>query len=176
LLSTPITAFSGDSGAALMSVAQQQGAARGMRVVYARRISSVWSASAGYSFGRGQRLSSNGITNPADLFDNGFFQTGAIQLDAGLPTGTNVRTVFRFSPQATVFAIDPFAGRLAVYDPSLSIQVTQDLPTFGLPVRAEAIIDARNLLDFQPQTENGDTLTQVGFSRRSLRGGISLRF
>jgi len=176
LLSTPITAFSGDSGAALMSVAQQQGAARGMRVVYARRISSVWRASAGYSFGRGQRLSASGITNPADLFDNGFFQTGAIQLDAGLPTGTNVRTVFRFSPQATVFAIDPFAGRLAVYDPSLSIQVTQDLPTFGLPVRAEAIIDARNLLDFQPQTDNGDTLTQVGFSRRSLRGGISLRF
>ncbi|MEA2206491.1 MAG: hypothetical protein QOE77_3267 [Blastocatellia bacterium] len=176
LLSTPLSAFSGESGAALMSVAQQQGAARGLRVVYARRISSVWSASAGYSFGRGQRLSSNGITNPADLFDNGFFQTGAIQLDAGLPTGTNVRTVFRFSPQATVFAIDPFAGRLAVYDPSLSIQVTQDLPTFGLPVRAEAIIDARNLLDFQPQTDNGDTLTQVGFSRRSLRGGISLRF
>jgi Carboxypeptidase regulatory-like domain len=176
LLSTPLSAFSGDSGAALMSVAQQQGAARGLRVVYARRISSVWSASAGYSFGRGQRLSPNGITNPADLFDNGFFQTGAIQLDAGLPTGTNVRTVFRFSPQATVFAIDPFAGRLAVYDPSLSIQVTQDLPTFGLPVRAEAIIDARNLLDFQPQTDNGDTLTQVGFSRRSLRGGISLRF
>ncbi|MDX6613603.1 MAG: hypothetical protein QOD75_2789 [Blastocatellia bacterium] len=176
LLSTPLTAFSGDSGAALMSVANQQGAARGMRVVYARRISSVWSASAGYSFGRGQRLSPEGITNPAELFDNGFFQTAAVQLDAGLSTGTNVRTVFRFSPQATVFAIDPFAGRLAVYDPSLSIQVTQDLPTFGLPVRAEAIIDARNLLDFQAQTENGETMTQVGLTRRSVRGGISLRF
>jgi hypothetical protein len=176
LLSTPISAFSGDSGATMMTVANQEGAARGMRVVYARRISSVWSASAGYSFGRGQRLSANGITNPADLFDNGFFQTAALQLDAGLPTGTNVRTVFRFSPEATVFAIDPFAGRLAVYDPSLSIQVTQDLPTFGLPVRAEAVIDARNLLDVQAQTDNGDTLTQLGFTRRSLRGGISLRF
>jgi len=176
LLSTPLTAFSGDSGAALMSMANQQGAARGMRVVYARRISSVWSASAGYSFGRGQRLSPSGITNPADLFDSGFFQTAAVQLDAGWSTGTNVRTVFRFSPEATVFAIDPFAGRLAVYDPSLSIQVTQDLPTFGLPIRAEAIIDARNLLDFQTQTDNGDTVTQVGFTRRSLRGGISLRF
>jgi len=176
LLSTPLTAFSGDTGAALMSVANQQGAARGIRVVYARRISSVWSASAGYSFGRGQRLSPEGITNPAELFDNGFFQTAALQLDAGLSTGTNVRTVFRFSPEATVFAIDPFAGRLAVYDPSLSIQVTQDLPTFGLPVRAEAIIDARNLLDFQAQTDNGETLTQVGLTRRSVRGGISLRF
>lgn len=176
LLSTPLSSFSGDSGAALISVANQEGAARGMRLVYTRRISRVWSASAGYSFGRGQRLSPEGITNPADLFENGFFQTAAFQLDAGLSSGTNVRTVFRFSPEATVFAIDPFAGRLAVYDPSLSIQVTQDLPTFGLPVRAEAIIDARNLLDFQAQTDNGDTLTQVGFTRRSLRGGISLRF
>jgi hypothetical protein len=176
LLSVPLTAFSGDTGAALMSVANQQGAARGMRVVYARRISSVLSASAGYSFGRGQKLSPEGITNPAELFDNGFFQTAAVQLDAGLPTGTNVRTVFRFSPEATVFAIDPFAGRLAVYDPSLSIQVTQDLPTFGLPVRAEAIIDARNLLDFQAQTDNGEIVTQVGTTRRSVRGGISLRF
>ena len=142
----------------------------------ARRISSVWSASAGYSFGRGQKLSPEGITNPAELFDSGFFQTAAVQLDAGLSTGTNVRTVFRFSPEATVFAIDPFAGRLAVYDPSLSIQVTQDLPTFGLPVRAEAIIDARNLLDFQAQTDNGEIVTQVGSTRRSVRGGISLRF
>jgi hypothetical protein len=175
-MSTPLSAFSGESGAALISVANQQGAARGMRVVYTRRLSRVWSASAGYSFGRGQRLSPNGITNPAELFANGFFQTAAMQVDAGLSTGTNVRTVFRFSPQATVFAIDPFAGRLAVYDPSLSIQITQDLPTFGLPVRAEAIIDARNLLDFQANTDNGDTLTQVGFTRRSLRGGISLRF
>ncbi|MEO8433810.1 MAG: carboxypeptidase regulatory-like domain-containing protein [Pyrinomonadaceae bacterium] len=176
LLSLPLTAFSGESGTGLISVANQQGAARGMRVVYTRRLSQVWSASAGYSFGRGQRLSPGGITNPAELFDDGFFQTAALQLDAGLSTGTNVRTVFRFSPEATVFAIDPFAGRLAVYDPSLSIQVTQDLPSFGLPVRAEAIIDARNLLDFQAQTDNGDTLTQVGFTRRSLRGGISLRF
>lgn len=176
LLSTPMSAFSGESGSALISVANQQGAARGMRVVYTRRLSQVWSASAGYSFGQGQRLSPGGITNPAELFDNGFFHTAALQVDAGLSTGTNVRTVFRFSPEATVFAIDPFAGRLAVYDPSLSIQVTQDLPNFGLPVRAEAIIDARNLLDFQAQTDNGDTLTQVGFTRRSLRGGISLRF
>jgi hypothetical protein len=82
----------------------------------------------------------------------------------------------RFSPNATVFAIDPFAGRLAVYDPSLSIQVTQDLPSFGLPVRAEAVLDARNLLDVQPSADNGEILTQLSTSRRSVRGGISLRF
>lgn len=176
LMTTPLSAFSGESGAALINVANQQGVARGLRVVYSRRISQGFSAQAGYSFGRGQSLSERGMTNPADLFENGYFQTAALQLNADFETGTHVRTVFRFSPGATVFAIDPFAGRLAVYDPSLSILVTQDLPTFGLPVRAEAVIDARNLLDTQATTEDDDALLMVISGRRSLRGGISVRF
>jgi len=175
LLSTPMTAFSGATGETFINVANQQGASRGMRLVYTRRLSRVWSASAGYSFGRGQRLSGE-LSQPTDMFENGFFQTGALQLDGGFDTGTTIRTVLRFSPNATVFAIDPFAGRLAVYDPSLSIQVTQELPSFGLPVRAEAVIDARNLLDLQASIDNGETLTQISTGRRSVRGGISLRF
>src|SRR6266487_3494348 len=176
LMATPVSSFNGDAGAALLGVANQQGSARGLRVVYSRRLSRVWSASAGYSFGRGQKLSSNGINNPGELFSDGFFQTAAVQLSAGWSTGTHVQTVFRFSPQATVFAIDPFAGRLAVYDPSLSVQVSQDLPTFGLPVRAQAIIDARNLLDFQSRINNGEKIFEVGPNGRSLRGGILVRF
>jgi hypothetical protein len=177
LLSTPLSSFSGgESEETLLSVANQQGAARGMRVVYTRRVSRIFSASAGYSFGRGQELSSNGLTNPSEVFDSGFFQTAAMQVNADLGTGTRVRTVFRFSPGATVFAIDPFAGRLAVYDPSLSILVTQELPTFGLPVRAEALIDARNLLDTQTGADDGEQLTTVNATRRSLRGGIAVRF
>ena len=176
LMSMPLSAFSGTAGDALLSVANQQGAARGMRVVYTRRLNGVWTASAGYSFGRGQRLSAGHITSPADVFQNGFFQTAALQVGARFGRGTHVQTVFRFSSDATVFAIDPFAGRLGVYDPSLSIQVTQDLPTFGLPLHAEAIIDARNLLDAQPCTDNGEVMTQLSTLRRSVRGGISVRF
>jgi hypothetical protein len=176
LLSEPMTAFSGATGEAFINVANQQGAARGMRLVYTRRLSRVWTASAGYSFGRGQRLASGDISRPEDIFENSFFQTAAFQLGAGFDTGTNVRTVLRFSPNATVFAIDPFAGRLGVYDPSLSIQVTQELPSFGLPIRAEAVLDARNLLDAQTTTDNGEVLTQLSTNRRSVRGGISLRF
>jgi Carboxypeptidase regulatory-like domain/TonB dependent receptor len=176
LMSLPVSSFSGAAGETLLNVANQQGAARGVRVVYTRRLNSVWTASAGYSFGRGQRLSAARITSPGDVFQNGFFQTAALQLGAGFRHGTHVRTVFRFSRQATVFAIDPFAGRLGVYDPSLSIQVTQDLPTFGLPLHAEAIIDARNLFDAQSSADNGEILTQVSTTRRSVRGGISLRF
>ena len=176
LMAMPLSAFSGESSLALAEVAKQNGSARGLRVVYSRRLNQVWSASAGYSFGRGQKLSSQGITNPADLFSNGFFQTAALQVAGDWSTGTHVQTVFRFSPQATVFAIDPFAGRLAVYDPSLSVEITQDLPTFGLPVRAQAIIDARNLFDFQSRTSNGETLLETGTYARSVRGGILVRF
>ena len=176
LLSGPASAFSGRAGDAFLDVADQQGSSRGIRVVYTRRLNRVWTASAGYAFGRGQQLSPEGFSSPADLFESGMFQTGAVQLAGVFRTGTQVRTVLRFSPEATVFAIDPFAGRLGVYDPSLSIQVTQDLPSFGLPVRAEAILDARNLLDAQTSNENGEILTFIGNGRRSVRGGISLRF
>lgn len=176
LLSAPLSSFTGESGETLISVANQQGAARGVRVVYTRRVSRILSASAGYSFGRGQQLSPLGVTNPAELFDSGFFQNAAMQMSADFGTGTRVRTVFRFSPGATVFAIDPFAGRLAVYDPSLSILITQELPTFGLPVRAEALIDARNLLDAQVCVDDGEQITTVNATRRSVRGGIAVRF
>ena len=176
LLSGPASAFSGKAGDAFLDVANQQGSSRGIRVVYTRRLNRVWTASAGYAFGRGQRLSAAGFSSPAELFENGLFQTAAFQLGGSFRTGTQVRTVLRFSPEATVFAIDPFAGRLGVYDPSLSIQVTQDLPSFGLPVRAEAILDARNLLDAQTSSDNGEILTFVGNNRRSVRGGISVRF
>jgi hypothetical protein len=175
LLSGPASVFSGSAGDAFINVANQQGSSRGVRVVYTKRLNRFWTASAGYAFGRGQQLAGS-FSTPAELFESGLFQTGAVQLVGGFNTGTQVRTVLRFSPEATVFAIDPFAGRLGVYDPSLSIQVTQELPSFGLPVRAEAILDARNLLDAQTSSENGEILTFVGTSRRSVRGGISVRF
>lgn len=176
LTSLPLSAFSGEAAEPLAKVANQEGAARGLRVVYTRRLGHIFSASAGYSFGQGQQLSAKGQTSPSAIFDNGFFQSAALEMSASLDSGTHIRTVFRFSPRATVFAIDPFAGRLAVYDPSLSILITQELPTFGLPVRAQAVIDARNLLDTQASAEEGDVLMSVDAMRRSVRGGISVRF
>src|SRR5436305_4081457 len=50
LLAMPISAFSGEPSAAMLDVANQNGSARGMRVVYSRRLNHVWSTSAGYSF------------------------------------------------------------------------------------------------------------------------------
>ncbi len=176
LLSAPLPALDGAQGAELLSVANQQGGARGLRVVYTRRFSEYVKASAGYACGHGQHLSAEGLKSPDELFQDAFFQTAAAQVDATPLEGTRVRTVLRFSPRAAVFAIDPFAGRLAVYDPSLSILVTQELPTFGLPLRAEAVIDARNVFDVMSGVEDGDSATFVNAMRRTVRGGISVRF
>ena len=176
LLSTPLEGLSGEGGAALLDIANQQGGARGLRVVYTRRISDHLKASAAYAVGRGQRLAAEPGASPEQLFQNAFFQTAAAQLDASVGDDTTVRTVLRFSPRAAVFAIDPFAGRLAVYDPSLSILVTHELPNFGLPVRAQATLDARNLLDTLTGVEDGETLLTLGTLRRTVRGGISVRF
>ncbi len=176
LMGLPLNATNSEGGVELLRIANQQGAARGLRVIYTRRISRALSASAGYSFGRGQELSTEGLGDPARLFRSGFFQTLAAQMDADLGRGTRVQTVFRFSPRATIFAIDPFAGRLAVYDPSLSILVTQELPTFGLPVRAEAVLDARNVLNLQPNADDGEKMVFISSLPRSVRGGILIRF
>lgn len=154
----------------------QQGDARGVRVVYTRRLSGIFSTSAGYAFGSGQKISPNAVLDSSKIFENGFFQTFVGQLDADLKTGTRVKTIFRLSPQATVFAIDPFAGRLAIYDPSLSVFVTQSLPNWGLPIRAQAIVDARNIFDFQPNINIEEGSLRLNSQQRTLRGGIRLRF
>ena len=157
-------------------VADQQGTSQGIRVVYTRRLNSLFTTSAGYSFGKGQKLSPLAITDPAHIFESDFFQTLFGQIDADFRTGTSVKTVFRLSPQATVFAIDPFKGRLAIYDPGLSILITQSLPNLGLPLRAEAIIDARNIFDFQSGIAGDDGSLRLNAQGRMLRGGIQVRF
>jgi hypothetical protein len=174
LVNTPINTLNTDNFAPF--TVSQQGKAQGFRIVYTRRIDKTFSTSAGYAFGNGQKLSSSALANPANIFENGFFQTFVGQLNADLKTGTQVKTIFRLSPQATVFAIDPFAGRLAIFDPSLSILITQPLPTLGLPIRAEAIIDARNLLEYQIGVNGEEGSLKLNSQRRVLRGGISVRF
>lgn len=157
-------------------VSNQQGKARGVRMVYTRRIGGRYRTSAGYSFGSGQRLSEEALTDPAHVFENAVFQSFFGEVDADFSTGTNVRTVLRLSPRATVFAIDPFLGRLAIYDPGLSVLVTQNLPTLGLPIHAEAMVDARNLFDFQGGVRGETGGLHFNSQGRMLRGGILVRF
>ena len=157
-------------------IANRQGDANGFRVVYNRRFNGIFSTAAGYAFGSGQKISEDAPETPGDMFEDGLFQTFFGQIDADFNTGTKIKAIFRFSPQATVFAIDPFQGRLAIYDPGLSVLVTQSLPTLGLPIHAQAVVDARNLFDFQGGVNTEQGVLRVLSGRRNLRGGISVRF
>jgi hypothetical protein len=161
-------------------VAAMNGASRGLRVMYARRLNDYVTASVGYSFGRGERFNRAAIDDltPARLFTGGFFQVTSAKVDVDLmeQTGTRVSTVVRLSPSAVVFAIDPFAGRMSVYDPNINIYVTQELPSFGLPLRWQAIVDIRNLLDQVNGVEDNTAQIMALRARRAVRGGIAFRW
>jgi hypothetical protein len=158
--------------------AQQKGRSRGLRLVYNRRINSTFDTSIGYSFGEGQQLDANGITDPAHLFTNSAFQIVSAKINANfISTGTQISTVLRIAPARAVFAIDPFEGQIATFDPNISISLSQALPNFSfLPGQLEALIDVRNLLD--QQSSVADDRQQLVSSRfnRLVRVGVSMRF
>ena len=176
LTGLPMDFLGGSEDDALVQTVNQTGKSQGFRITYNRRFSKMFSAAAGYAFGRGQKLSPEGLTDPQALFVKDLFQTFIAQFSVDLQRGTKVKTIFRLSPQATVFAIDPFAGKMAIYDPSVSILIVQSLPNWGLPFRAEAVIDARNLLDYAIQAQSEEGTVRLNSCGRGIRGGISVRF
>ena len=165
-------------------VAAMNGAARGARMMYARHFNEHVTASVGYSYGYGSRFSHQALDTitptltPARMFNRGFFQVATAKLDLDFTnrTGTRVSTVVRLSPSAVVFAIDPFAGRMSVYDPNINIYVTQELPSFGLPLRWEALVDLRNLLNQSLGVEDGTAQIIAARAQRSVRGGLAFRW
>ena len=140
---------------------------KGLRISYSRRLNPSVSLSASYALGEVYSTSSS--TDEKD-----FYQAFIGQLNARLKNGARLQAVLKLSPKAKLFAIDPFQGKFTIYDPNLSIVFTQALPTFGLPMRAEAIIDFRNILD-QQQNNNQEKLI-TAFNGRSFRGGIAVKF
>lgn len=183
VLALPLEA-STETQAAFQQVANQvqsmSGAARGVRVMYARRLGDQVTASFGYSFGRGSRLNQGALDDlrPSRLLRPGFFHVATAKLDIDLTerSGTRISTVVRLSPQAVVFAIDPFAGQMSVYDPNINIYVTQELPNLGLPFRWQALVDIRNLLNQSNGIEDGGIQLVSSHSYRTIRGGVAFRW
>jgi hypothetical protein len=54
--------------------------------------------------------------------------------------------------------------------------LTQQIPTWGLPFHAEAIIDARNLFDSRNGVFNEDGSLRMNSGGKAIRGGILVRF
>lgn len=170
--------------AAFQEIAHQvtamNGAARGARILYRHQLGSRLTAAVGYSAGGGTQLRRILAENlrPGEILTNGIFQVATARLDLDLTdrTGTRVSTVIRLSPSAVVFAIDPFAGRMSVYDPNINIYASQELPSFGLPVQWEAIIDLRNLLNQTTAIEEGPVQLLATRNGRMIRGGLAFRW
>jgi hypothetical protein len=162
-------------------VAAMNGAARGGRFMVARQINDYVSVSAGYSAGRGSRFGTNATLSqltPSRVFSSGFFQVASAKLDLDFTqkSGTHISTVVRLSPSAVIFAIDPFAGRMGVFDPNINIYITQELPNFGFRMRWQALVDLRNLLNQTQSIDDGTALLMAARAQRSVRGGLAFRW
>ncbi|MEY3284547.1 MAG: hypothetical protein RIR86_2560, partial [Acidobacteriota bacterium] len=62
------------------------------------------------------------------------------------------------------------------YDPNINIYVTQELPSFGLPVQWEAIVDLRNLLNQTTAIDEGSVQLLATRNSRTIRGGLAFRW
>jgi hypothetical protein len=98
--------------------------------------------------------------------------TARVKTDFAL-TNTQLTAVYRWVSRYAAGMVDPYQQTAEFNDPTLSISITQNLPTFGaIPAKVQAIFDARNLLE-QPF---GSSKTQLAVSPRYVKGGINIRF
>jgi hypothetical protein len=98
--------------------------------------------------------------------------TARIKTDFDL-TNTELTAVYRWVSKYAAAAIDPYQQNVEYSDPTLSISIAQNLPTFGaIPAKVQAIFDARNLLERQV----GSSGNQLSLSPRFVKGGINIRF
>jgi hypothetical protein len=98
--------------------------------------------------------------------------TARLKTDFDL-TNTQFIAVYRWVSKYAAGAIDPYQQSAEFSDPTLSISITQNLPTFGaIPAKVQAIFDARNLFE-QPF---GSSKSQLALSPRYVKGGINIRF
>jgi hypothetical protein len=152
--------------------------ARGLRVMYRHRLGESFQATVGYAVGQGPQLSVRGLDTPSQAVTIGFFQVFAARFDALVsPTRTRLSAHVRAARRASLFAIDPFYGRLPVLDPSVSLTVTQELPLVAvLPGHWEATVDLRNLLDLTTGTSSERGGVFLNRPHRFVRGSVSVRF
>ncbi len=156
----------------------QEGETRGARVAYKRRLTPSLTGFIGYAFGEGQALSLEGTLDPRHLIRWGAYHVLAVKLDAHISrTRTRISTSYRIVSENALLAIDPFYGQLDVFDPSLNIVLTQQLPNFGiLPGRWEASVDARNLFDQQEGPFADGQRILLSQAQRLIRGSVSVHF
>ena len=102
------------------------------------------------------------------------FQVLAARFKADVDcTQTEITAIYRWMSNFSVSHIDPYQRLIEYNDPTLSVSIAQNIPTWRLfPGKVQAILDARNLFEqsFGPQR------TQVAQYPRLVKGGINIKF
>jgi hypothetical protein len=88
-------------------------------------------------------------------------------------TWTEITAIYRWMSGFAATHVDPYQ-RLAEYnDPTLSLTIAQNLPTWRMfPGKVQAILDARNLFE----QSFGPSGAQVAYYPRLVKGGINIKF
>lgn len=154
-------------------VAEQNGRARGLRLVYRRRLNRFLEGTFGYAIASGEYEA-----GPARPLTGGLLQIASAKIDAYfIRTGTRISTVVRVAPERAYLTIDPFRGRIGSYNPNLSLFLVQELPSVGfLPGQLAAVLDVRNLFDQVASISDEQQELVASRFRRQLRVGLALRF
>jgi len=144
--------------------------------LYANRRFKSFEAGIGYTVVNGVGIDSRAGTfddMKEELFRRKFHMI-TTRFKAELPaTQTEITTVYRWTSDFSASRLDPYQRLTEYNDPTLSLSIAQNLPTFRMfPGRVQAILDARNLLD----QAFGAPRTQVGQYPRLVKGGINIRF
>jgi hypothetical protein len=102
------------------------------------------------------------------------FQSVAARFKADVDaTQTEITAVYRWTSAFSASRLDPYQRVMEYNDPTLSLSITQNLPTWRMfPGKVQAILDARNLLD----QSFGAPRTQIGQYPRLVKGGINIKF
>jgi hypothetical protein len=114
------------------------------------------------------------VGSPQSQLVRRHFQVVSARFKAKLDaTQTEITTVYRWNSALSPVRLDPYQQLDEYNDPTLSLSIAQNLPSWRmLPGRVQAIVDARNLLD-QCLGSQGN---QFGQYPRLVKGGISIRF
>jgi hypothetical protein len=136
----------------------------------------------GFNAGLGYTVASGfGLSKPAYHLDELMNQmthrqfhvvTARVKTDVDI-TNTELTAVYHWVSPLAAVTIDPYQTNAEYLDPTLSITVAQNLPTWGtFPGKVQAILDARNLLE----SSNPNHGIHISNSPRFVKGGINIRF
>jgi hypothetical protein len=148
---------------------------QGVRVHLNRRIRGM-EAGVGYTTanGLGLKKDSEDINNLRNQVVPRQFQVVTARFKADVDTTrTEITAIYRWMSGFSASRIDSYQQLFEYNDPTLSVTVAQNLPSWRMfPGTVQAILDARNLFEHS----FGQNRMQVAQYPRLLKGGINFKF